>query len=140
MPRRSPRLAPALVAIRATIAKDDSRFVTAGSASAGADTHGAGALPDSSQHVLVERFPVNNRPETGKRTRRSISTAPGWVELRTPTLMAACPATRSFFVRAAPTDVNEFVVRARRSLRDQAIALGLDVGGPHPPVPPDSKP
>src|SRR5262249_42153099 len=77
--------------------------------------------------------------ETGKRTRRSISTAPGWVELRTPTLMAACPATRSFFVRAAPTDVNEFVVRARRSLRDQAIALGLDVGGRIARVLPDEK-
>src|SRR6516164_10963028 len=43
--------------------------------------------------------------------------------------MAACPTTRSFFARAAPTDVNEFVVRVRRSLRDQAVALGLDVGG-----------
>src|SRR5215469_14298036 len=33
MPRRSPRLAPAPFAIRRTIAKDDSRFVTAPSAS-----------------------------------------------------------------------------------------------------------
>src|SRR5262245_38950949 len=53
--------------------------------------------------------------------------------------MAACPTTRSFFVRAAPTDVNEFVVRVRRSLRDQAIALGLDVGGRIPRVLPDEK-
>src|SRR5262249_26960676 len=52
-----------------------------GSASVGADAHGAPALPDSSQHVLVERFPVNNRPETGRRMRWSISTIPGWVEL-----------------------------------------------------------
>src|SRR5713101_8224033 len=44
-------------------------------------------------------------------------------------LMAACPTSRSFFVRAAPTDVNEFVVRVRRSLRDQAVALGLDGSG-----------
>src|SRR5262249_14984532 len=61
------------------------------------------------------------------------------VELRTPTLTAACPAARSFFVRAAPTDVNEFVVRARRSLRDQAIALGLDVCGRIRRVLPDEK-
>src|SRR5262245_57950071 len=54
--------------------------------------------------------------------------------------MAACPAsTRSLFVRAAPTDVNEFVIRARRSLRDQAMALGLAVGGRIPRVLPDEK-
>src|SRR5262245_57850129 len=53
--------------------------------------------------------------------------------------MAACAATRSFFVRATPTDVNEFVVRLRRSLRDQAMALGLDVGGRIPGVLPDEK-
>src|SRR5262249_58686928 len=53
--------------------------------------------------------------------------------------MAACPTTRSFFVRAAPRDVNDFVVRVRRSLRDQAIALGLDVGGRIPRVLPDEK-
>src|SRR5215468_29766 len=53
--------------------------------------------------------------------------------------MAACPAARSFFVWAAPTDVNEFVVRARRSLGDQAIALGLDVGGRIRSVLPDEK-
>src|SRR5215468_5451361 len=54
-------------------------------------------------------------------------------------LMAACPTSRSFFVRAAPTDVNEFVVRVRRTLRDQAIALGLDVGRRIRSVLPDEK-
>src|SRR5260221_14574468 len=53
--------------------------------------------------------------------------------------MAACPAARSFFARASPTDVNEFVVRLCRSLRDQAIALGLDVGGRIRSVLPDEK-
>src|SRR5260370_15949782 len=46
---------------------------------------------------------------------------------------------RSLFVRAAPTDVNEFVVRLCRSLRDQAIAFGLDVGGRIRSVLPDEK-
>src|SRR5215472_6279267 len=41
MPRRSPRLAPAPVAIRGTIAEDDSRFVTARRRS-GAGVAGAG--------------------------------------------------------------------------------------------------
>src|SRR6516164_1205068 len=129
MPRRSPRLAPAPSPIRGTIAKDDSRFVTAGS---------------------VVRRPARFRLNTfrlkgfllitgRKRRRRSISTAPGWVELWNPTLRAACPAARSFFVRAAPTDVNEFVVRERRPLRDQSIALGLDVGGRIARVLPDEK-
>src|SRR5262252_5876087 len=44
MSRRSPRLALAPFAIRGTIAKDDSRFVTAGSASIGT-AGGAGCRP-----------------------------------------------------------------------------------------------
>src|SRR5262249_61497604 len=46
---------------------------------------------------------------------------------------------RSLFVRAPPTDVNELVVRLRRSLGEQAIALGLDVGGRIPGGLPDEK-
>src|SRR6266404_428175 len=160
MPRRSPRLAPA----PACDSRDHSegRFQIRDSgdafirALAGVPTAPAQALrPDrrlGPRHAEVARSLVKNNPKTRERRRRSIATALGWsllTEADTQPLVLArgmsgallCGVTlgRSLFVRAAPTDVNEFVVRLCRSLRDQAIALGLDVGGRIPRVLPDEK-
>src|SRR5262249_8829893 len=82
-------------------------------------------------HLQVAR--VVDEADTGPlgpdpRNKRVYARGASGVLLRTATL------GRSLFVRAPPTDVNELVVRVRRSLGEQAIALGLNVGGRIPRV------
>src|SRR2546429_193233 len=53
--------------------------------------------------------------------------------------MAACPAARSFFVRATPRDVNDSVAGVRLPPRDRARALALAAGGRPPGFLPNKK-
>src|SRR5215813_4001030 len=166
MPRRSPRLAPAPVAIRGDHSEGrfqirDSATPVRGRGGVAAPVARGSAPPPAilPRHAQVARLIVNNNPETMKPPRRTAPTTTGWIPPSQGTRSQACagcvhlPAlprgvtrclckagiTASRFVRTAPTDANEFVVRARRSLRDQAIALGLDVGGRIARVLPDEK-
>src|SRR5215471_20030963 len=63
MPRRSPRLAPAPFAIRGTIAKDDSRFVTAGRRSGGIARGSAAPPAILPRHAQVARSLAKNNPK-----------------------------------------------------------------------------